>query len=159
VNDITRLQALIDKKKVVVTKVTIREALRLDDEEGVEYLPNEETFCRVGYNGLREAIHQAYVLQSILLKLVNVFANMRRVGKWFYGVETPLFEGMLVDQQVVKEGDADKNDETINAGDAAKGDVSAAHGEVLTVAKEPSILSLTPSTPPPQPSHDIPYTS
>nr|GFB07602.1 hypothetical protein [Tanacetum cinerariifolium] len=31
VNDITRLQALVDKKKVVVTEAMIREALRLDD--------------------------------------------------------------------------------------------------------------------------------
>nr|GEV72788.1 hypothetical protein [Tanacetum cinerariifolium] len=63
----------------------------------------------------------------------KVFANMRRVGKGFSRVKTPLFEGMLVEQQVVKEGDADENDENINAGDAAEGDVSAAHGEVLTV--------------------------
>nr|GEV82891.1 putative ribonuclease H-like domain-containing protein [Tanacetum cinerariifolium] len=42
VNDITRLQALVDKKKVVVTEAAIREALRLDDAEGVDCLPNEE---------------------------------------------------------------------------------------------------------------------
>nr|GEY10077.1 hypothetical protein [Tanacetum cinerariifolium] len=39
VNDVIRLQDLVDKKKVVVTEATIREALRLDDAEGVEYLP------------------------------------------------------------------------------------------------------------------------
>nr|GEY76452.1 hypothetical protein [Tanacetum cinerariifolium] len=52
VNDVIRLQALVDKKKVVVTEATIREALRLDDEEGVECLPNEEIFvelARMGY--------------------------------------------------------------------------------------------------------------
>nr|GFA93925.1 xylulose kinase-1 [Tanacetum cinerariifolium] len=52
VNDVTRLQALVDKKKVVVTKATIREALHLDDEEGVDCLPNEENFAelaRMGY--------------------------------------------------------------------------------------------------------------
>nr|GFA95542.1 hypothetical protein [Tanacetum cinerariifolium] len=57
------------------------------------------------------------------------------------------------------EGDADKNLEEVNASDATKGDVSAAHGEVLTVAVEPSIPSPTPPTPPPQPSQDIPSTS
>nr|GEX73936.1 hypothetical protein [Tanacetum cinerariifolium] len=36
VNDVTRLQALVDKKKVVVTEATIREVLCLDDEEGVD---------------------------------------------------------------------------------------------------------------------------
>nr|GEZ50790.1 xylulose kinase-1 [Tanacetum cinerariifolium] len=52
VNDVMRLQALVDRKKVVVTKATIQEALRLDDAEGVECLPNEEIFAeldRIGY--------------------------------------------------------------------------------------------------------------
>nr|GEW31520.1 hypothetical protein [Tanacetum cinerariifolium] len=52
VNDVIRLQALVEKKKVVVTEATIREALRLDDAEGVECLPNEEIFAelaRMGY--------------------------------------------------------------------------------------------------------------
>nr|GFB56019.1 hypothetical protein [Tanacetum cinerariifolium] len=52
VNDVTRLQALVDKKKVVVTKATIREALYLDDAEGVDFLPNKEIFAelaRMGY--------------------------------------------------------------------------------------------------------------
>nr|GEW46082.1 hypothetical protein [Tanacetum cinerariifolium] len=51
-NDVTRLQALVDKKKVVITKATIRDALRLDDAEGVDCLPNEEIFpelARMGY--------------------------------------------------------------------------------------------------------------
>nr|GFA86802.1 hypothetical protein [Tanacetum cinerariifolium] len=33
----------------------------------------------------------------------KVFANMRRVGKGFSGVETPLFEGMIVDRQPAEE--------------------------------------------------------
>nr|GEY02622.1 uncharacterized mitochondrial protein AtMg00810-like [Tanacetum cinerariifolium] len=51
-NDVTRIQALVDKKKVVVTEATIRDALHLDDAEGVECLPNEEIFAtlaRMGY--------------------------------------------------------------------------------------------------------------
>nr|GFB78015.1 hypothetical protein [Tanacetum cinerariifolium] len=82
------LQALVDNKKVVVTEATIREALRLDDEECVE-----------------------------------------------------------LEQQVVEEGDADGNDETVNDGDAAEGDVSAAHEEVPTADEEPSIPFPTPHTP------------
>nr|GEY66040.1 retrovirus-related Pol polyprotein from transposon TNT 1-94 [Tanacetum cinerariifolium] len=51
-NDVTRLQALVDKKKVVVTDSAIREVLWLDDAEGVDCLPNEEIFAelaRMGY--------------------------------------------------------------------------------------------------------------
>nr|GFA08154.1 xylulose kinase-1 [Tanacetum cinerariifolium] len=54
-NDVTMLQALVDKKKVVITEATIRDALRLDDAEGVDCLPNEEIFAelaRMGYEKL-----------------------------------------------------------------------------------------------------------
>nr|GFC58890.1 hypothetical protein [Tanacetum cinerariifolium] len=72
----------------------------------------------------------------------------------FSGVETPLFEGMLVAQEV-EEGDVDENVADANAGDAAKEDVSAAHDEVPTADEEPSIPSPIPPTLPPQPSQDI----
>nr|GEU55248.1 hypothetical protein [Tanacetum cinerariifolium] len=52
VNDVTRLQALVDKEKVKITEATLRDALRLDDAEGIECLPNEEIFAeleRMGY--------------------------------------------------------------------------------------------------------------
>nr|GEU39506.1 putative ribonuclease H-like domain-containing protein [Tanacetum cinerariifolium] len=51
-NNITRLQALVDKKKVVVTDAAIRDALHLDDAKGVDCLPNEEIcneLARMGY--------------------------------------------------------------------------------------------------------------
>nr|GEX09888.1 xylulose kinase-1 [Tanacetum cinerariifolium] len=52
VNDVPRLQALVDKKKVIITEATIRDALRLDNTEGIDCLPNEEIFIelvRMGY--------------------------------------------------------------------------------------------------------------
>nr|GEX86194.1 hypothetical protein [Tanacetum cinerariifolium] len=52
VNHVTRLQALVDKKKVVVTEAAIREVLHFDDAEGVDCLSNEEIFtelARMGY--------------------------------------------------------------------------------------------------------------
>nr|GFC49216.1 hypothetical protein [Tanacetum cinerariifolium] len=203
VNDVTRLQALVDKKKVVVTEATIRDALRLDDEEGVECLPNKEIFAelaRMGYEkpSTKLTFYKAFFssqwnlvrnvdsptkfymyprfLQLMIRKQVGdlsthttkytspaltqkVFANMGRVGKGFFGVETPLFESMLVEQQVDVEGDAYENVEEVNAGDAAEGDVSDAYREVSIIAEEPSIPSPTPPTPPPQPSQNIPSTS
>nr|GFA96223.1 hypothetical protein [Tanacetum cinerariifolium] len=65
--DVTRLQALVDKKRIVISKAVICEILQLNDVEGV------------------------------------VFANMRRVGKGFSGVETPLLESMLVVRDVAEE--------------------------------------------------------
>nr|GEV40323.1 hypothetical protein [Tanacetum cinerariifolium] len=59
VNDVTRLQALVNKKKVVVTEAAIREVLRLDDAEGVDCLPNEEIFTELARMGDDNAVHGA----------------------------------------------------------------------------------------------------
>nr|GEU80208.1 hypothetical protein [Tanacetum cinerariifolium] len=51
-NDVTRLQALVDRKKVVISEAVIRYALCLVDAEGVDCLPNKEIFtglARMGY--------------------------------------------------------------------------------------------------------------
>nr|GEX39808.1 putative ribonuclease H-like domain-containing protein [Tanacetum cinerariifolium] len=74
--DVTRLQALVDRKKVMISKAVIKDVLQLDDAEGVNCLPNEEIFTGLARMG---------------------------VGKGFSGVETPLFEGMLVVQENVIE--------------------------------------------------------
>nr|GEZ36367.1 hypothetical protein [Tanacetum cinerariifolium] len=184
VNDVTRLQALVDKKKVVFTKAIIRDVLRLDDAEGVDCLPNEEifaelsrmvyekpstklTFYKVFFSSQwKFLIHT--ILQCMGAKRTswNEFSSLMASaviclssGKGFSRVETPLFEGMLVEQEIDEEGDADEHVEEVNAGDPAYGDDSAAHREVPTVTTEPSIPSPTPPTPPPQPPQDIPSTS
>nr|GEW45847.1 hypothetical protein [Tanacetum cinerariifolium] len=50
-NDVTRLQALVDKMKVLITEATIRDVLRLDDAEGIDCLPNEEIFAELARTG------------------------------------------------------------------------------------------------------------
>nr|GEV30538.1 xylulose kinase-1 [Tanacetum cinerariifolium] len=170
VNEVTRLQALVDKKKVIITEATIRDALRLDDAEGVECLTNEKIFAelaRMGYEkpstkltfykakqvGDLSSHSTKYTSPSLTQK---VFANVRRVGKGFFGLDTPLFEGMLVAHEVGEVAD-DLHAEDVNvAGVVAEG---AASDDVNAVVDEPSIPSLTPPTPPPQPSQDIPSTS
>nr|GEY69107.1 hypothetical protein [Tanacetum cinerariifolium] len=189
VNDVTRLQALVDKKKVVITKAMIRDALRLDDAEGVECFSNEEIFTELARMGYEKPSKQAYFLQGVFLKPVEVFdpyhnamkqvgdlsthttkytspaltpkvfANMRRVGKGFFGVETPLFEGIIVEQHVVEGADEVHDEGVPAAGIVAEGDVSAANDEVPIADEGPSIPSPTPPTPPPQPSQDIPSSS
>nr|GFB57263.1 hypothetical protein [Tanacetum cinerariifolium] len=71
----------------------IREVLRLDVVEGVDCLPNEEIFAEL------------------------VFSNIRRVGKGFSRVEIPLFEGMLVGQEIEEGGDAEEHVEDVTTGD------------------------------------------
>nr|GEV92537.1 ribonuclease H-like domain-containing protein [Tanacetum cinerariifolium] len=51
-NDVVRFQALIDRRKVIITKDSVRQALRLDDVGSIDCLPNEEIFvelARMGY--------------------------------------------------------------------------------------------------------------
>nr|GFA89306.1 hypothetical protein [Tanacetum cinerariifolium] len=188
--DVTRLQALVEKKKIVISEDVICEILRLDDAEGVVCLPNEEIFtglAQMGYEkpSTKLTFYKAFfssqwkflihtILQSLSAKRTSwnefstamasaviclskgqrfnfsryifdslvrnvdssskfymyphfiqltiqaqvvdlsshttcyifpaltqkVFANMRRVGKGFSGVETPLFENMLEVREV-----------------------------------------------------------
>nr|GFA20944.1 hypothetical protein [Tanacetum cinerariifolium] len=104
-DDVTRLQALVDKKKIVLSENVICEILQLDDAEGV------------------------------------VFANMRRVGKGFSRVETPLFEGMLAARQLGEEGLAE---EQVQADD------------IISAAVQENVAHDAISSPP---SHDIPSPS
>nr|GEY64115.1 hypothetical protein [Tanacetum cinerariifolium] len=50
-DDVTRLQALVDRKKIVISEDVIHEILQLDDAEGVVCLPNEEIFTGLAQMG------------------------------------------------------------------------------------------------------------
>nr|GFB03739.1 hypothetical protein [Tanacetum cinerariifolium] len=50
-DDVTRLQALVDRKKIVISEDVIREILQLDDAEGVVCLPNKEIFAGLAQMG------------------------------------------------------------------------------------------------------------
>nr|GFA50273.1 hypothetical protein [Tanacetum cinerariifolium] len=219
VNDVTRLQALVDKKKMVVTEAAIREVLRLDDAEGVDCCPTKRflqswhtwsmSAKRTSWNEFSSAMvsvviclstgrkfnFSKYIFDSLVRNVESTskfymyprfiqllirkqvgnlsthttkytspaltqkeFANMRRVRKGFSGVETPLFKGMIVEQVIEEGGDAEEHVQDVTDGDAAQGDDTATHEEVLTVSQEPSIPSPTPPTPPPQPPQDLPST-
>nr|GEW29139.1 hypothetical protein [Tanacetum cinerariifolium] len=69
-NDVVRLQALIDRKKVIITEDIIRQALRLDYTASVDCLPNEEIFAKLARMGYEKP-----------------------TGKGFSGVDTLLFDG------------------------------------------------------------------
>nr|GFC39628.1 hypothetical protein [Tanacetum cinerariifolium] len=80
---------------------------------------------------------------------------MKRVGKGFSGVETPLFEGMLVAKELEEQGDA-KEQVQDNVDDAAQGADTAVSGDDV---QDQPIPSPTPPTPPPQQPQDLPHTS
>ncbi|GKC16994.1 putative ribonuclease H-like domain-containing protein [Tanacetum coccineum] len=73
VNGEVQLQALVDKKKVIITKSIIRRDLQLEDAEGTECLPTATNF---------EELTRMW--------------NMKREGKGFSRRVTPLFQTMMV---------------------------------------------------------------
>nr|GEV89042.1 helitron helicase-like domain-containing protein [Tanacetum cinerariifolium] len=178
-NDVIRLQALVDKKKVVVTEATIREALRLEDADGVECLSNEEIFAelaRMGYEkpSTKLTFYKAlfssqwkFLIHTILQCMSAKRTSWNKFSSSMASAVICLSSGrkfnfskyIFDSLEVAEEGDAEVHGEEVNAGDAAEGDVSAAHGEVSTVAEEPSIPSPTAPTQPLQPSQDISSTS
>nr|GEY27108.1 hypothetical protein [Tanacetum cinerariifolium] len=161
VNDVTRLQALVDKKKVVVTEATIRDALHLDDVEGVECLPNEEIFAELARTGYEKPSTKLTFYKAFFSSHSSMASAVicLSTGKGFSRVEKSLFEGMLVAQEVSK-GDVDEvHVEYVNDAGVVTEGVASAANDVNAADEEPSIPSPTPPTPPPKPSHDIPSTS
>ncbi|GKB70975.1 putative ribonuclease H-like domain-containing protein [Tanacetum coccineum] len=97
VNREVQLQALVDKKKVIITESTIRRDLQLKDANGVDFLPNAIIFEQLTLMGI-------YVTPSHTKK---IFANMKREGKGFSGTITPLFQTIMVQaQEEMGEGSA-----------------------------------------------------
>ncbi|GJT55094.1 ribonuclease H-like domain-containing protein [Tanacetum coccineum] len=47
VNEECQMQALVDKKKVIITEMSIRSDLKLDDAEGINYLPTATIFAEL----------------------------------------------------------------------------------------------------------------
>nr|GEW70228.1 hypothetical protein [Tanacetum cinerariifolium] len=137
------LKALVDKKKVIITEATIREAYRLDDAESINALPNEEIFTELSRMGLMRNVDSStkfYMYPQFLQRMIRAQGR-----KGFFWVDTPLFKGMIVAQQ----------DDNV----ADEGTASVAVDDVPAAADEPSIPSPTPTTQPPPPSQDLPSTS
>nr|GEY36607.1 hypothetical protein [Tanacetum cinerariifolium] len=105
--DVTRLQALVDKKKIVISKDVIREILRLDDAESVVCLPNEEIFTglaqmRYEKPSTKLTFYKAFFSSQCKFLIHTILQSLSasRVGKGFSGVETPLFKNMLEVREV-----------------------------------------------------------
>nr|GFC50637.1 hypothetical protein [Tanacetum cinerariifolium] len=132
--DVTRLQALFDKKKIVISEDVIREILRLNDVEGVVCLPNEEIFTGLA-----------------LVRNVDSNSKFYMVGKGFSGVETPFFKNILV----VRDVDAEEEVQVFAQGEDIQ---ENAKEEVATDVVPPTPTLPLPSSPviPSTPPHQSP---
>nr|GEW19874.1 hypothetical protein [Tanacetum cinerariifolium] len=104
INEDAQIRALVDRKKIIVTEASIRHDLQLQDYEGTECLSNDTIFeelARLRFiqvfvnHQLGDMSHhkKIFIIPSLTKK---VFANMKREGKGFSGIITPLFETMMV---------------------------------------------------------------
>nr|GEW17839.1 synaptobrevin, longin-like domain protein [Tanacetum cinerariifolium] len=157
INDVMRLQALVDKKKVIITDASIRDALRLNDAEGVECLPNEEIFtelARMGYEKPYTKVTFYKEFSSSQWKfLIYTILQCMSAKRTLWNEFSSSMASAVICRST---GDTDEvHVEDVNAVDvAAEGVVSAADDVVPTTDEEPSIPSPTPPTLPPQPSQD-----
>nr|GEU66040.1 putative ribonuclease H-like domain-containing protein [Tanacetum cinerariifolium] len=159
-------------------EATIREALHLDDAEGVECLPNEEIFAelaRMSYEkpSTKLTFYKAFFLSQWKFLIHTILQCMSAKRTLWNEFSSSMASAVIclsssrkfnclkyIFNNLVAEGDVDEvHGEDVNAGNAAEGDVSAANDEVSTADEEPSIPSPIPPTLPLQPSHDIPSTS
>nr|GEW12251.1 hypothetical protein [Tanacetum cinerariifolium] len=170
--DVTMLQALVDKKRIVISE-EVRKILQLNDAEGVICLPNEEIFAGLtrmryekptSWNDFSSAMASAliclssgqrfnflkYIFES-LVRNVDSSSKFYMVRKGFSGVETPLFENMLAVRDIAEEAEAQV---------PAQGDDVQEHAaeEVATNVISPIPTSPSPSSPviPSSPPHQPP---
>ncbi|GKC53680.1 hypothetical protein Tco_1076425 [Tanacetum coccineum] len=128
VNNETQIHAKVDGKTIVISESSVRSNLQFNDEDGVTSLTNSEileNLALMGYDIFSTNIASAVICLANnqkfnFSKLIfdepfndtyetpkhtqKVFANMRRKGKGFSGIVTPLFQSMLVPQVVEGEG-------------------------------------------------------
>nr|GEV60862.1 hypothetical protein [Tanacetum cinerariifolium] len=97
VNDVTRLQALVDKKKVVVTEAIIRDALRLDDVEGVDCLPNEEIFTELARIGCEKPSTKLTFYKAFFSSQWNLVRNVDSPTRFYM---YPRFIQLMIRKQV-----------------------------------------------------------
>nr|GEW69349.1 hypothetical protein [Tanacetum cinerariifolium] len=179
--DVTRLQALVDKKKIVISEKflihTILQSLSAKRTSWNEFSTamasvviclskgQKFNFLKYIFNSLvrNVDISSKFYMYPCFIQLIiqnqvgdlsthttrfispaltqKVFANMRRVGKGFSGVETPLFEGMLAARQ------------------PAEKEVAEAQVQVDATVDENVAEDVAHDAIPSPPSHDIPSPS
>nr|GFA68118.1 ribonuclease H-like domain, reverse transcriptase, RNA-dependent DNA polymerase [Tanacetum cinerariifolium] len=155
-NDVTRLQALFDKKKVVVTEAAIRDALHLNDDKGVDCLPNEEIFtelARMGYEkpSTKLTFYKAF-FSSQWKFLIHTILQSISAKRTSWNEFNSTMASTVIFREPEEQGDVEEQGNDDNATEEPVTAVSEVDVE------DQSIPSPTPPTPPPQQPQDIPST-
>nr|GEV46302.1 putative ribonuclease H-like domain-containing protein [Tanacetum cinerariifolium] len=96
-NDVVRLQALIDRKKVIITDDTIRQTLCLDDAAGVDCLSNEEIFAELARMGYEKSSIKLTFYKAFFSAQWNMVRNVDSSSKFLM---YPQFLQLMINAQV-----------------------------------------------------------
>nr|GEY72177.1 ribonuclease H-like domain, reverse transcriptase, RNA-dependent DNA polymerase [Tanacetum cinerariifolium] len=164
---------LVNKKKVVVTEATIKDALHLDDAEGVDFLPNVKIFtalARMGYEkqSTKLTFYKAFfssqwkfLIHTILQSMSVKCTSWNEFSSAMASAVICLSSGNLLTHSTKyispaltqkEQGDAEEQSDTEEEGN----DDNVAE-EIITAVddvEDQSIQSPTPLTPPPQQPQD-----
>nr|GEX78500.1 putative ribonuclease H-like domain-containing protein [Tanacetum cinerariifolium] len=161
-NDVTRLQALVDKKKVVIIEVVIRDVLRLDDADGVDCLPNEEIFAELAHMGYEKPSTKLTFYKDFFSsqwKFLNhtILQSMSAKRTSWNEFSSAMASAVicLSTGEIEEQGDAEEQVQD-NVDDAAQGADTTILGDDV---QDQSIPSPTPPSPPPQQPQDLSSTS
>nr|GEU63139.1 putative ribonuclease H-like domain-containing protein [Tanacetum cinerariifolium] len=138
-NDAVKLQALINRKKCMSAKRTAWNEFSSSMASAVICLAT----------GDLSSHNTTYTSLTLTHK---VFSNMRRIGKGFSGVETPLFDAMLVPQQVqdvVAEVKEDEDENEVLAAPFSPTPATTSSLQQEHIPSPPHAQSAQPSSPPP----------
>ncbi|GJR40798.1 hypothetical protein Tco_1216482 [Tanacetum coccineum] len=86
---VMEITATIDGRVKTITEASIRRHLKLEDSDGISTIPTVEIFEQLALIG-------TYPTPTLTQKQ---FSNMKRASKGYSGVNTPLFQTMLVQDQ------------------------------------------------------------
>nr|GEW55867.1 xylulose kinase-1 [Tanacetum cinerariifolium] len=99
-NDVTRLQALVDKKKVVIMEATIRDALCLDDAEGKVFA----NIRRVGkgFSGAKTPLFEGMLVAGVIEEEGDAEEHVQDVAEdaATQGADTAVIGDVVQDQSI-----------------------------------------------------------
>nr|GEU34509.1 hypothetical protein [Tanacetum cinerariifolium] len=155
-DDVTRLQALVDKKKVVVTKAAIRDVLHLDDAEGIECLPMKRfllNWLAWDMRSRRKFNFSKYIFESLVRNVDSSSKFYMYPGFIHLIIQNQLGDLLThttkyISPTLTQKGDAEEHGNDDNAAE-----------EPVTAVDDVEDQSIPSPTPPSQQTQDIPSIS
>nr|GEZ32457.1 xylulose kinase-1 [Tanacetum cinerariifolium] len=97
-NDVVHLQALIDRRNVIITKDTVHQALHLDDAESIDCLPNVEIFAEFKMMGYEKPSTKLTFYKAFFSAQWNLVRNVDSSSKFYM---YPRFRQLMINAQVM----------------------------------------------------------